>query len=156
MYEKLPHDAIVKDDDLLKEKATEMLDRVRVMRVFDFAGVVEAVAEVGENCERSVKVDEDEKKREQGERSEKPTQEIVDSQDEDDEDDEDDEEGDVRDVETTGNAIENAECSRPATFEDRVHSVEGDTVAIGMIILDTVTNITSSLMAKSQVQGTCE
>ena len=39
--------------DLQVEQATSMLDRVKVMRVFDFAGFVEAIGEVRETREKS-------------------------------------------------------------------------------------------------------
>ena len=37
--------------DVFRDKATLMLDRVSVMRVFDYAGVVEAIGEVSERCD---------------------------------------------------------------------------------------------------------
>lgn len=150
MYEKAPDDAVARDEELLTEKATVMLDRVRVMRVFDFAGLVEAIGEVSEICERRLKLDE-EKKRKLSARSRNTTGEVLDSQDEGDEDDKD---GDAANVETVDESINEAEDSGQATCKVRIGSLEGDTAAIGMIVLDTVTNIISSLMAKSQVQGT--
>lgn len=152
MYEKVPHDAVAKDEELLTEKATVMLDRVRVMRVFDFAGLVEAIGEVSEICERKTKMDE-EKKQQLSARSGQTTREVLDSQDE---GDEDDEYGDATNVETVHETTNKAEGSGPATCEVRVGSLEGDTAAIGVMVVDTVTNIISSLMAKSQVQGTYE
>ena len=147
MYEKLAHDAVAKDQDLLRNEATEMLDRVRVMRVFDFAGVVEAVGEVGENCERISKLDENGKKHQHCETSEKATREIADSQDEDEEN---------GNEEVVGGAMYDAEGSRMAKCEVPVSDQDGNIVGVGMIVLDTVTNVVSSLMAKSQVQGTYE
>ena len=40
-----------------RERATNMLDRVKVMRVFDFAGVIEAIGEVCTLCEESEKIE---------------------------------------------------------------------------------------------------
>ena len=40
-----------------REKATIMLDQVKVMRVFDFAGVIEAIGEVCILCEESEKIE---------------------------------------------------------------------------------------------------
>lgn len=152
MYEKAPHDAVAKDEDLLMEKATVMLDRVRVMRVFDFAGVVEAIGEISEICERKPKMEE-EKKQQLSARTGRTTGEVLDSQEDGDDYDKD---GDAAKVETVDEAIDKAEASGPATCEVRVGSLDGETAAIGMIVLDTITNIISSLMAKSQVQGTYE
>ena len=135
VYERLPHEVVVKDIEPLKAQASKMLDRVRVMRVFDFTGLVEAVGEVSENCERIPNLDEEKKKRQQDEKSGKATGEIFDSEDEGEDD---------GNVEIVGEA------------EVRVDNPESDTAAMGMIVLDTVANIISSLMAKSQVQGTYE
>ncbi|SLM35598.1 dna repair protein rad51 homolog 2 o35719 [Lasallia pustulata] len=147
VYEKLPHDAVAKDNNLLRNEATEMLDRVRVMRVFDFAGVVEAVGEVGENCERISRLDENRKRHQHCETSENATREIADSQDEDEEN---------GNVEVVGGAMYDAEGSRMAKCEVPVSDQDEDIVGVGMIVLDTVTNVVGSLMAKSQVQGTYE
>ena len=106
MYEKRTS-ALESSKEAMIEKATSMLDRVKVMRVFDFAGVVEAISEVNELME------------EVGKRSD----EIGDSQEELDGEDEGLKGSDSR--------------SNP----------------IGMVILDTITNLVSAMMAKSQVQG---
>ena len=55
MYEKAQPKAKEAEQDFV-HNATTMLDRVKVMRVFDFAGMVEAVGELGEMRERVPRV----------------------------------------------------------------------------------------------------
>ena len=114
--------------DRADQVAVKMLDRVKVMRVFDFAGVVEAIGEVGEMWE---KLD-----RDQVTPADKttavfnPDDEIPNSQDSDDSEER-------KPSRATGNKPQTA----PA-------------VGIGMIVIDNIANPISSIMAKSQVQGT--
>ncbi|KAL6713272.1 hypothetical protein ACLMJK_008737 [Lecanora helva] len=119
------------ESDELSDQATSMLDRVKVMRVFDFAGVVEAVGEVREMIEQSYLSAE---KSEHARAARK--HEIQDSEEEldDDNDDDDNEEG---------------EPSRKAALNLQEPAVRG----IGMIIVDTIANVVNSVMSKSQVQG---
>ena len=122
MYEKRTS-ALENSKKAIVDQATSMLDRVKVMRVFDLAGVVEAISEVNERMEETTQ------------KFEKPplvavgksSDEIGDSEEEPDEEDEALQGGDPH--------------SDP-------HS--GPT---GMIIFDTITNVVSAMMAKSQVQG---
>lgn len=55
MYEKAQPNAEEAEQDFV-HNATNMLDRVKVMRVFDFAGMIEAVSELGELRERVPRV----------------------------------------------------------------------------------------------------
>ncbi|CAF9938367.1 MAG: hypothetical protein ALECFALPRED_007621 [Alectoria fallacina] len=112
------------------EKATSMLDRVKFMRVFDFAGVVEAISEINELMEDVMR------------KPQKPTfvavekrrDEINDSEEELDEEDEE--------LQTEG-------VGDPGDIQDS----DRQRGSIGMIIIDTITNIVSAMMAKSQIQG---
>ena len=52
IYEVIPPKRVEGNSALLDEVATRMLDRVKVMRVFDFVGVAEAVGEVGQLLRR--------------------------------------------------------------------------------------------------------
>ena len=115
------------------DKATSMLDRVKVMRVFDFAGVVEAISEVNELVEDTThKLD-----KAGVVASEKRRDEIGDSEEELDEDDEESQRGPQR-----GNVnLDGLQGSGP------------DSGRIGMIIIDTITNVVSAMMVKSQIQG---
>ena len=131
MYEKRTS-ALENSKAAIMEKATSMLDRVKVMRVFDWAGVVEAISEVkdkmeeiAQKCEnppvvafqkrRSKVGDSEEELSEDEEMQAEPRQESV--------------------------TLGNHQGSEP-------HSG-----SVGMIIFDTITNVVSAMIAKSQVQG---
>ncbi len=115
MYEKAQPKAEEAKQGFVDE-ATTMLDRVKVMRVFDFAGVIEAVGELGEMREGVPRVP--------GEAPRKMRDEIGDSEEELDE-----------------------EEDPPA------EQVSKDAGQIGLIVVDSITNVVGSLMAKSQTQG---
>ena len=53
VYERLHSHSKAQTLDDFREEATHMLDRVRVMRIFDYAGVVEAIGEVSERCDEN-------------------------------------------------------------------------------------------------------
>ena len=98
------------------EEATTMLARVKVMRVFDFAGVIEAVGELSEMRDGVARVP--------GEAPKKTRDEVGDSEEELDEDED-----------------------LPAD------QVSEDAGQVGLIVVDSITNVVGSLMAKSQTQG---
>ena len=132
MYEKRTL-ALENSKVAIMEKAISMLDRVKVMRVFDFAGVVEAISEVKDMME------------EIAQKSEKTPvlafhekrDEVGDSEEELDEEDEELQAEPKQESATLGNH----QGSEPYS------------VSIGMIIFDTITNVVSAMMAKSQIQG---
>lgn len=130
MYEKRTS-GLEKSKEAMVEEATSMLDRVKVMRVFDFAGVVEAISEINELME-DIRRNLDRLKVVAIERRK---QEIGDSEDELDEDDDEKPQS-----EPSGESI-----SRDV--------LQGTSRPIGMIIVDTITNVVSAMMVKSQVQG---
>lgn len=107
------------------EEATAMLDRVKVMRAFDLAGVIEAVSEVGQMTERASQASVNKIKERR--------QEIGDSEDESD--------ADEKDLVT-----------EPLS-SDRKQATDHDNGQIGMIIIDTIANVVSSLISKSQTTG---
>lgn len=114
--------------DKANEMALKMLDRVKVMRVFDFAGVVEAIGEVGEMYQKLdmdlvAPVD-------RTTTAFSPGNEIPNSQDSDD--------------------SEEHDASRDTSKRLATATAPG----IGMVVLDNIANPISSIMAKSQVQGT--
>lgn len=130
MYEKRTS-GLEKSKEAMVGEATSMLDRVKVMRVFDFAGVVEAISEVNELMEvitrkfdklRVVAIE----GRKEG---------IADSEDELDEDDDEEPQSD------------------PYRGTVSLDDLPGTSGPIGMIIVDTITNVVSAMMVKSQVQG---
>lgn len=117
------------NDDKLKERATRLLDRVRVMRAFDFAGVIEALGEVGQMWEKQ----------------DDHSRNIVDTHLE-------DGEKVVYDSEDDSFSISSVEIS----VRNEEHTKElGNTrdEQVGMIIIDTITNVVSSMISRSQVQG---
>lgn len=128
MYEK-----VLKNPDAVEHEATDkassMLDRVKVMRVFDFAGVVEAIGEVGEMWEAV--------SQERKAQSTKATKDIPDSEDE---------------GEEMLDDFANPERLTPK--EDLTSTTTDGAGQIGVIVIDTITNVVSSMMSKSQIQGT--
>ena len=130
MYEKRTS-ALEHSKEAMIEKATSMLDRVKVMRVFDFAGVVEAVSEVNELMEDIAQ------------QSNKPSIRVLEKKDEiGDSEDEPDEEEDLQ-----------GESRRESADVSHFQGSASHSGQIGVIIVDTVTNVVSAMMAKSQVQG---
>ena len=135
MYEKRTS-ALENSKVAIMEKATSMLDRVKVMRVFDFAGVVEAISEVKDMMEEIARKSETnpvlafQKRRD----------EVGDSEEELDEEEEELQPESRQEGAVLGNHQGSA-------------SSEPRSVSIGMIIIDTITNVVSAMMAKSQIQG---
>ncbi|KAL9124471.1 MAG: hypothetical protein Q9217_006198 [Psora testacea] len=114
------------DGTEIMQEATSILDRVKVMRVFDLAGVAEAVGEVTEMI------------------TEDPS---------------------VVDIGAKGRAI-SAELREISDSEDELESINDSETGprlrdrpkpepppVGMIIIDSVTNVVSSMVAKNQLQG---
>lgn len=132
MYEKRTS-ALRNSKEAMIEKATSMLDRVKVMRVFDFAGVVEAFSEVKELMEKMAQ----KFKKPPVVAFEKRREEIGDSEEEPDEED-----GELQ-----------AEPMRESVNFSDLQNSDPHSGPIGMVIFDTITNVVSAMMAKSQVQG---
>ena len=128
MYEKRTS-RLENSKEAMIEEATSMLDRVKVMRVFDFAGVVEAISEVNELIEAMTQKTD----RLPVAASEQRMDEIGDSEEEPDQDEEPQRE--------------------PQHETDHLQGNEPHSGPIGMIIIDTITNVVSAMMVKSQVQG---
>ncbi len=115
MYEKAQPKAEEAKEGFV-HNATTMLDRVKLMRVFDFAGMVEAVGELGEMRERVPRVP--------GKVTGKTRNEVDDSEEE----------------------LEQDE-------DPPAEQVSKDAGQVGLIVIDSITNVVGSLMAKSQTQG---
>ncbi len=124
MFERTGPNANDTNDTEVVEEATSMLDRVKVMRVFDFAGMVEAIGEVSERFDEFSN-----KKTASRAVTEQEKHEICDSEDE----------------------LEN-EDDVPVSKESP-NLLDGQAEQTGMIIIDTITNPVSSAMSKSHVQG---
>ena len=111
-----------------------MLDRVKVMRVFDVTGLVEAVGEITENCEQLAEVSAESRALKRAV--------VADSEDELSEDgicaeSEGPESGDREQL------LESQDNGIMPTRDGR----------IGMVIIDTIADIFGPLMGKSQIQG---
>lgn len=111
-----------------------MLERVKVMRVFDVAGLIEAVSEVAKICEQGTDSD-------VGQRVRRRVA-VEDSEDGLSED----EDRAESDASMTG---EPAKESRPRNNDTMLAQDE----KIGMVLIDTIASIFGPLMTKSQVQG---
>ena len=123
VYEKVSAEAKVESLELLRVKAAEMLDRVKVMRVFDYAGVIEAISEAGDLCKRygqsSGKVEADQVYK---------GEEVADSEDE----------------VTISNEPEDQRAQEKET------SLGG---SLGMMVVDNIANLASTAMSKNQTEG---
>ena len=118
-----------KSREMVEEEAMRMLDRVRIMRVFDLAGVLEAVSEIigiwevheRETAERREKV----RRMEWG---------IASSQD-----------GEEEEESVKNLLRESGEEGREMEEEEKG--------CITMIIIDNITNVVNAEISKSQVRG---
>lgn len=136
VYEPLQAEAKASDDIIVE--ATSLLDHVKVMRVFDFAGVIEAVNEIGEMWEREVDHVDDHPAVSPREESR-----II-----------DDSEGDeVSFSNENENERENEQLNstRAANYHEESNRKSG---YVCMIVIDTMTNVVSSMISGNQVQGT--
>ena len=115
MYEK-PQPKTEEAEEDFVHNATNMLDRVKVMRVFNFAGMIEAVSELGEMRERVPRVLE-------------------------------------KSAGKTRNEIEDSEEELDQDEDPPAEQVFEDAGQVGLIVVDSITNVVGSLMAKSQTQG---
>ena len=133
MYEQKRDDPRISEEESL-QRANSMLDRVKIMRVFEIAGLIEAVSEVGQRCETAARIH-NEPPRAQGNVQKVA---VADSEDE--------SEGDNADI--TEEASTQAEVGAdPPSLEKQAPKY------IGMIVIDTIANMIGPLLSKSQVQG---
>ena len=124
-----------------------MLNRVNYTRVFDLAGVAEAVDEVSKSWEvHSQQINEKVKAK---------LRVIEDSEDED-----EPENNDEVCENNTIKSFSNENDQKIAETTNQQAELRGgnpihETVPIGMIVIDTICNVVTSVMSKSQVQGNC-
>jgi hypothetical protein len=124
-------------DSQIESIAEKTLERVKIMRVFDFVGVAEAVKELkNELCSKPADP------KPQGDSSTKDQRkEVADSEDEEDEE----------------MLFDSPEPVRAATGED-VKGIEplplDGAEKIGMIIIDNITQVVNPLLKNNYVQGT--
>lgn len=132
VYERSLAGSTVSDQSVVEE-ATSLLDRVKVMRVFDFAGVVEAVSEIGQIWEKG-----DHNADGQLEAECQKGNKIIDDSETD-------------DVSCDNDNGSNA--SSIARAENYDEQPEDKSCCISMVIIDTITNIASSMVQRNQTQG---
>lgn len=114
-------------DEVLTGEATRMLDRIKVMRVFDFAGMVEAFSEIGQMIEAA-----QQESREAGDVTKtRRRKEIGDSEEE------------LDDNDDPPNKYSSSSTERP----------DSENGHLGMLIIDTITSVVSPVMSKSQTHG---
>ena len=116
----------------LKWKATQMLDRIKVMRAFDFTGIVEAIGEVSATQDYRLH-SKDTRIANEFQAASGENQEIADS-----------------DEESERDEIHAARSPIFANVENkRLKEIGG----VGMIVIDNIANVIGSTMAKGQIQG---
>jgi len=142
VYEPIALDADPVANELLEKEAAQIMERVRIMRVFDFAGVVEAVDEVRNLCEQNDRKEEDRKRRLRTGLATRKPQEIADSQDE---------EGDNEDDGAAD--FDNIDQTNLASGGNQASIVGEGFGGVGMIVIDTIANVVSSMSATSQIEG---
>ncbi|MCJ1377927.1 hypothetical protein MMC17_001023 [Xylographa soralifera] len=126
VYEKVSVEVKVESLESLRARAAEMLDRVKVMRVFDFAGVIEAIGEARDLCERN-----DHSSREVETERVHKREEVANSEDEED------------------------EVTFSKEPEDK-HAQDKETSSGGslqMIVVDNIGNLVTNAMSKNQTEG---
>lgn len=119
-----------------------MLNRVNYTRVFDLAGLIEAVDEVSKSWEAQTQ--------QTNEKPKAKVRVIEDSEDED-EPEQDDEDDTVKNLSNENDQITKETIDQQAGLPGRQPIQE--TVSIDMIVIDTISNVVTSVMSKSQVQG---
>lgn len=122
-------------DDGITQKAFLMLDRVKVMRVFDFAGVTEAIAEIRQTLEKADNFD----------RNLAGASLSVESKI-------------IHDSEADETELSDGDISKVAKQDNAIPAVNGERQTIqanriGMVIIDTLTNMVSSMFSRNQAQG---
>lgn len=133
VYAKRPADPEPVTEELAQE-ATSMLDRVKLMRVFDVAGLVEAVGEITESCEQSAEVSAEIGVLKHGG--------VADSEDE------------LSEEDILAES-EGFESGDPAQLLESQNSgiIPIHDGGIGMVVIDTIADIFGPLMGKNQIQG---
>lgn len=120
--------------DDLTEQAERMLGCVKIMRVFDFAGLVEAMREIDQTWEE----DDQQIENFKTEAPAKEDKEIADSEDD-------------------ASSCSNDDNPRTTTSKEvKTISSRSDIYAgrVGMIIIDTIANVVGSIMSQNQTRGT--
>lgn len=122
-------------DNVFNDQINSVLDRIKLMRVFDFTGLVEAVSEIGAKWERASNYPENETGKEGDERGH-----VIASSEKVPEEDE--------------QKVQNNEKLPPS---EKTPSGDGDNVSrkksANMIVIDTIVNVVEVVMSQSRIQG---
>ena len=113
------------------DHATSILDRVKVMRVFEIAGLTEAISEVGQICENAQQMNEEYMLG----RTQFESKTVADTESE-------SEEEQVNEL--------NSSSSSPKTAEERATLQPN---IIGVLVIDTIATLVGPILRKNQIQG---
>ncbi len=134
----------LQNEKIYLEQATRLLDRVQVMRVFDFAGVVEAMGEVGRICdtknERLQQVETyaeaDQVHEEEDEAEQEGARKVVeDSEDE------------------SSNLSDSSSSKKSTGLGILKENIEVQASRMSMIVIDSMAPVVSAIILKDQTQG---
>lgn len=134
----------LQNEKIYLEQATRLLDRVQVMRVFDFAGVVEAMGEVGRICDtKNERLQQVETYAEADQVHE--------------EEDEAEQEGArkfVEDSEDESSNLSDSPSSEKSTGLGILkENVEVQASRMSMIVIDSIAPVVTAIILKDQTQG---
>lgn len=134
----------LQNEKIYLEQATRLLDRVQVMRVFDFAGVVEAMGEVGRICdtknERLQQVETyaeaDQVHEEEDEAEQEGARKVVeDSEDE------------------SSNLSDSPSSKKSTGLGILKENIEVQASRMSMIVIDSIAPVVTAIILKDQTQG---
>lgn len=134
----------LQDEKVYLEQATRLLDRVQVMRVFDFAGVVEAMGEVGRICDIRNEIlqqvetyaEADHVHEEEDEAKQEGARKIV-----------EDSEGE------SSNLSDSPSSKKSTGLGILKESVEVQASRMSMIVIDSIAPVVTAIILKDQIQG---
>lgn len=134
----------LQNEKIYLEQATRLLDRVQVMRVFDFAGVVEAMGEVGRICDtKNERLQQVETYAEADQVHE--------------EEDEAEQEGArkvVEDSEDESSNLSDSPLSKKSTGLGILkENIELQASRMSMIVIDSIAPVVTAIILKDQTQG---
>lgn len=132
----------LQDEKVYLEQATRLLDRVQVMRVFDFAGVIEAMGEVGRICDiNNERLQQVETYAEADQVHEEEAQQngarrvVEDSEDE------------------SSNLSDSPSSKKSTSLGLLPGNVEVQASRMSMIVIDSIAPVVAAILLKDQIQG---
>lgn len=131
----------LQNEKIYLEQATRLLDRVQVMRVFDFAGVVEAMGEVGRICDTRLQqvetyAEADQVHEEEDEAEQEGARKVVeDSEDE------------------SSNLSHSPSSKKSTGLGILKENIELQASRMSMIVIDSIAPVVTAIILKDQTQG---